>query len=126
MMLAVNRARAVGDGDPSMNTILIILAALVSGGVPLQASRSNQERGLGRVAGERTPAALVSLLLAFLLPACAARQPSSPFIIRSGHGPIDAGHLPAPSKSQRQDMEHARRRGVGQTRCRAARDPALD
>jgi tetratricopeptide (TPR) repeat protein len=73
------------------------------------------------VAGERTPAALVSLLLAFLLPACAERQPSSPFIIRSGHGPIDAGHLPAPSKSQRQDMEHARREALAK---RAAERPA--
>ena len=73
------------------------------------------------MAGERTPAALVSLLLAFLLPACAERQPSSPFIIRSGHGPIDAGHLPAPSKSQRQDMEHARREALAK---RAAERPA--
>ena len=72
------------------------------------------------MAGERTPAALVSLLLALLLPACAARQPSSPFIIRSGHGPIDAGHLPAPSKSQRQEMEHARREALAK---RAAERP---
>ena len=73
------------------------------------------------MAGERTPAAVTSLLLALLLPACAARQPSSPFIIRSGHGPIDAGHLPTPSKSQRQDMEHARREALAK---RAAERPA--
>jgi len=73
------------------------------------------------VAGERTSAALVSLLLALLLPACAARQPSSPFIIRSGHGPIDAGHLQAPSRSQRQANEHATREALAK---RAANQPA--
>ena len=73
------------------------------------------------MAGERTSAALVSLLLALLLPACAARQPSSPFIIRSGHGPIDAGHLQAPSRSQRQANEHATREALAK---RAANQPA--
>jgi len=73
------------------------------------------------VAGGRALAALASLVLAcLLLPACAARQPSSPFIIRSGHGPIDAGHLPAPSKTQRDDMEHARREALAK---RAAERP---
>ncbi len=73
------------------------------------------------MAGERTSAALTSMLLALLLPACAARQPSSRFIIQGGHGPIDAGHLPAQSKSQRQDMEHARREALAK---RAAERPA--
>jgi len=61
------------------------------------------------------------LSLALLLPACAAREPSSRFIIRSGHGPIDAGQLPTQSKSQRQDIEHVRREALAK---RAAERPA--
>jgi len=73
------------------------------------------------VEGERRQAALAALLLALLLPACAAQPASSRFIIRSGHGPIDAGHLPVASKSQRQNMERASREALAK---RAAERPA--
>lgn len=73
--------------------------------------------------GRTAATVLASLSFALLMPACAARQPFSPFVIGSGHGPIDAGHLPisTPSKSERAEMEHARREALAK---RAAERPA--
>jgi tetratricopeptide (TPR) repeat protein len=52
---------------------------------------------------------------------CATRQASSsPFIIRSGHGPVHVGNLPEPSKSQRANLERAARQALAD---RAARAP---
>src|SRR4051812_45108307 len=110
MMPAVNHARPGGraqheyDSDHSRGAVPC--------GLPVQASLTTEERGLDRVEGERRQAALAALLLALLLPACAAQPASSRFIIRSGHGPIDAGHLPVASKSQRQNMERASREAL--------------
>ena len=53
--------------------------------------------------------------------ACATRQvSSSPFIIRSGHGPMHVGNAPEPSKSERIHLERAARQAVAD---RAARKP---
>lgn len=75
------------------------------------------------VSGRTPAAALASLSFVLMMPACAAHQPFSPFVIGSGHGPIDAGRLPVstPSKSQRDEIEHARREALAR---RAAERPA--
>src|SRR5262245_45056727 len=97
--------------------------SLVPGRVPVQASGTSEERGLRPLASvRRTGAGFVWLWLAVALTGCATRQPASPFIIRSGHGPLEAGRF-ASSKLDRRKIEDASRQALAERAATRARVP---
>jgi tetratricopeptide (TPR) repeat protein len=70
----------------------------------------------------QTGAGFVWLWLAIALTGCATHQSASPFIIRRGHGPLDAGHLVS-SKLDRRKIEDASRQAQAERAATRERAP---
>jgi tetratricopeptide (TPR) repeat protein len=71
-------------------------------------------------------AALFSAALAGALTGCATRPPSTPFIVRSGHGPLDAGHTVPIKPARRAEIERAGREAQAARAAERQPVPAIE